>query len=567
MASSPPEYQTWSQQDLINRVIELEGRLKAQTASLSASSLAFKTRAAPSKRSFDPSKYSTRLIALKIAYLGQRYNGFESQPKCFTPLPTIEEELWKALCKSRLISPPHEEGDEETISWQGCDYSKCGRTDRGVSAFGQVIGIRVRSNRPSSRRNELGRRSSESSSVGDDATIGKVVTLPLNEAVPGSESGDINSDDGLEDSKRNFDSIKDELPYPKILNKLLPKDIRVLAWCPNPPDDFSARFACRERQYRYFFTQPAFAPVPGPAGIQRHGSKSGREGWLDIDAMREAASHFLGLHDFRNFCKVDASKQLTSFERRIFHADIKEVQPHEAPLCHLARPEFGARSATPDATKDHSSALTPGYANSPKIYTFEVHGSAFLWHQVRHMVGVLFLVGQGLEPPSVVRDLLDIKSHPRRPKYEMATDAPLVLWNCIFPKDEEGPRQDGLDWAYIGSDDGERSALRSEKYGRGSIVDELWTVWRQRKIDELLAGTLLDMVVGQGKADFSAAANTTEDRGAKPASQKVFDGSDTTRLAGKYVPIMEKECMESVEIINQKYAEKKARALKMDASD
>jgi tRNA pseudouridine38/39 synthase len=30
-----------------------------------------------------------------------------------------------------------------------------------------------------------------------------------------------------------------------------------------------------------------------------------------------------------------------------------------------------------------------------------IKGSAFLWHQVRCMVSVLFLIGQGLESPSV----------------------------------------------------------------------------------------------------------------------------------------------------------------------
>ncbi|MGP1946075.1 MAG: hypothetical protein ACTS8Y_04790 [Arsenophonus sp. ER-EMS1-MAG3] len=35
-------------------------------------------------------------------------------------------------------------------------------------------------------------------------------------------------------------------------------------------------------------------------------------------------------------------------------------------------------------------------------------GKAFLWHQVRCIVGVLFLIGSGKESPSVVKRLLDI---------------------------------------------------------------------------------------------------------------------------------------------------------------
>lgn len=34
-------------------------------------------------------------------------------------------------------------------------------------------------------------------------------------------------------------------------------------------------------------------------------------------------------------------------------------------------------------------------------WQFRVRGTAFLWHQVRCMTAVLFLIGQGLEKPQV----------------------------------------------------------------------------------------------------------------------------------------------------------------------
>ena len=95
------------------------------------------------------------------------------------------------------------------------------------------------------------------------------------------------------------------------------------------------------------------------------------------------------------------------------------------------------------------------------MYTFNLHGSAFLWHQVRHMVAILFLVGQGLEKPSIVRELLDVEKNPRRPTYEMATDTPLVLWDCIFPHEDDEDRKDALHWLYVG--DGPRGG--DSKYG------------------------------------------------------------------------------------------------------
>lgn len=44
-------------------------------------------------------------------------------------------------------------------------------------------------------------------------------------------------------------------------------------------------------------------------------------------------------------------------------------------------------------------------------------GSAFLWHQVRCLVAILLLVGQGHEQPEVMQQLLDIQSHPRSDIY------------------------------------------------------------------------------------------------------------------------------------------------------
>ena len=43
-----------------------------------------------------------------------------------------------------------------------------------------------------------------------------------------------------------------ELSYMHILNNVLPDEIRVLAWAPVGPD-FSARFSCLQRTYKYFF--------------------------------------------------------------------------------------------------------------------------------------------------------------------------------------------------------------------------------------------------------------------------------------------------------------------------
>lgn len=43
-----------------------------------------------------------------------------------------------------------------------------------------------------------------------------------------------------------------ELEYCKMLNCILPKEIRIVAWSP-VKDDFSARFDCGARTYKYWF--------------------------------------------------------------------------------------------------------------------------------------------------------------------------------------------------------------------------------------------------------------------------------------------------------------------------
>jgi tRNA pseudouridine38/39 synthase len=70
----------------------------------------------------------------------------------------------------------------------------------------------------------------------------------------------------------------------------------------------------------------------------------------------------------------------------------------------------------------------------PHLYTFSLTGSAFLWHQVRCIMSILFMVGKGQEKPSIVSDMLDIQKYPAKPVYELAPDHPLVLWDCTYPE-------------------------------------------------------------------------------------------------------------------------------------
>lgn len=606
------DYSDWPNDALISHISTLESQLRARNLEYRISTPSTPTspvrpsskdrKRSPSRRAapFDASKHSTRPILLRLAYLGARYNGFEHSNNNFTDLPTIEEVLWKALRKCRLISPPLQAGSDHSydvvwgadrrkkykkiwsgdtdpkedleLNWDGCSWSKCGRTDRGVSAFGQVVGVRVRSNKPLPlpKGVVIGTTTTIIKSVryagANGATIdsGSEASVEVDDGMPPIDNEELDE----EDHEKVFDDIADELPYMSMLNSILPPDVRILAWCPSPSPGFDARFSCKERRYKYFFTNPAFLPTPGPLGLNNaNGTKARvREGWLDIEAMQAAAMKLEGLHDYRNFCKIDPSKQMTACERRITHASI-EVAQSQGGLTGFVQDDkdvgYGSEPSLETVETGSSGAV-----KSPTVYTFNVHGSAFLWHQVRCMVSVLFLVGQGLEKSEIVDQLLDIENVPNRPSYEMASDAPLVLWDCVFPNESSGD-QDSLDWIYAG-DVRTIPSLNTRgdgRFGLGGVVDELWTQWRHAKIDEVLAGSLLDLALSQGDRSGLARGGFRDSVNMGTRSQKIFDGRDTGRMVGDYVPVLEKPKLVSMEEANAKWRIRKGAKLQANGGN
>ncbi|XP_028394094.1 tRNA pseudouridine(38/39) synthase-like [Dendronephthya gigantea] len=330
-------------EELLARLTELENRnrdleeqlsrVQQNQSSISSQSINKKQKnekepKLKKRKVFDFSRYNVRYVALKIAYLGWDYHGFASQENNEN---TIEGHLFNALQKACLIK------DRST-----CNYSRCGRTDKGVSAFAQVISLEIRSN--------------------------------LDEGDGVIQKKESNTQ---QDNSTNKNSFKEEINYVYVLNKLLPDEIRVLAWIPVALD-FKARFSCVYRMYKYYF----------PAGD------------FDIELMNKAGKRFIGEHDFRNFCKMDVANNVTSFRRNILSVDVQRMN-------NCSQSEYDMCVVT-------------------------VKGMAFLWHQIRCMVAILFLVGQNLEKPEIIDHMLDITKCPRRPQYSMASEIPLVLFHCEY---------------------------------------------------------------------------------------------------------------------------------------
>jgi tRNA pseudouridine38/39 synthase len=249
-------YNEWEKADLIARIVELEASsIKPFAVKHSASScssaltedhnvLMAKRRKRREQRPFCIEQYCQQHTAFKIAYIGWHYHGFAVQENVDE---TIEKHIFHAFLTARLIKDR-----------ASSHYTRCGRTDKGVSAFSQIIALRVRTNL--------------------DSGLGVV-------------------DENLH--KKRSSTSKQELPYLHILNRLLPNDIRIVAWAP-VHSTFDARFCCLYRSYKYYFVA--------------HN--------LDISSMKQAARKFIGEHDFRNFCKLDPSKLIKNFLRMILYADI-----------------------------------------------------------------------------------------------------------------------------------------------------------------------------------------------------------------------------------------------------
>ncbi|KAL9934022.1 hypothetical protein V8E36_007104 [Tilletia maclaganii] len=446
------DYKDWSREDLLTRIAGLEALLGSSngglprpqlqisrpaptTASTSTSTAqaagsegpglqtggkdpkAVKGKLKKTKREFNVASQPCRKIALRFSYDGAHYSGLAAQnPSSYassftasigaTPLPTVEGVLWKALAQARLV--------DDAGGYEGAGWSRCGRTDRGVSAAGQVVALWVRSRRVDERKLrereeiirrrkwESGTRNEEDEDQDDEGASAEPISGADAASLAMETAKALEEELGPRPSAILLDPEAEELPYVTALNRILPPTVRVHAWSPVRPD-FSARFDCRYRHYKYFFTAgapPSLRPPPSSsssssrtvAGGNNLGIGSGPR--LDIAAMRDAARRLIGSHDFRNLCKVDSSKQVTNFIRRVDGVSI-DVVPHG----HWATASASGQQEEQD----------DGWS-SEHMYVFNLRGTAFLYHQVRHIMAVLFLVGARLEAPSIVDELINVQS-------------------------------------------------------------------------------------------------------------------------------------------------------------
>jgi tRNA pseudouridine38-40 synthase len=145
------------------------------------------------------------------------------------------------------------------------------------------------------------------------------------------------------------------------VNRFLPASIAV-QWARPVGQDFHARYGARRRRYDYWILN---APVRSPLA-------HARAGWvfrfLEEGAMRQAATHLIGRHDFTSFRSAE---------------------------CQAATPVRDIEALTVDRTGP--------------LVRISVTANAFLHHMVRNIVGALVYVGVGRQPHDWTSEVLQAR--------------------------------------------------------------------------------------------------------------------------------------------------------------
>lgn len=183
----------------------------------------------------------------------------------------------------------------------------------------------------------------------------------------------------------HFDLGKEFPPehLPKALNSLLPPDIRVLA-AGHVPADFHARRQARSKEYRYFIWNAETMP-PFYRNYRMHVRNR-----LDVTAMRKAAAHLVGKHDFAAFT-ANPNRVVESTVRNLFEL---KIMKHGPELVIVAR------------------------------------GEGFLYRMVRSLAGFLIRVGEGALGPGEAAEIL--RSKVRTARVPTAQPQGLFLWNVTY---------------------------------------------------------------------------------------------------------------------------------------
>lgn len=175
------------------------------------------------------------------------------------------------------------------------------------------------------------------------------------------------------------------MPADKIsyaMNQRLPDDIKIRE-SKEVDLDFHPRKAASRKTYEYRIWHDTF-PMP----TERLDSYFVYVP-LDLDAMREAAKHLVGEHDFTSFCSVNT--EVESKIRTIYSIDITSADINSVDI---------------NTEKMNDSGKTCDKAISHGMICIRICGNGFLYNMVRIIVGTLLEVGKGIYEPDQLQDIL-----------------------------------------------------------------------------------------------------------------------------------------------------------------
>ncbi|QQE74710.1 tRNA pseudouridine(38-40) synthase TruA [Brevibacillus composti] len=170
-----------------------------------------------------------------------------------------------------------------------------------------------------------------------------------------------------------------------VLNNQLPDSIVILSVEEASPD-FHARFDAKAKEYRYCIDN---GPV---ANVFRHRYADHIRSPLDLEAMRQAARHLVGTHDFTSFCS--AKTFVEDKVRTVYDLRVEAAGDEVWVIC---------------------------------------RGNGFLYNMVRIIVGTLVEVGQGKRQPDELLSIL--QGRDRELAGKTAPAKGLTMWE-VFYEDE-----------------------------------------------------------------------------------------------------------------------------------
>lgn len=159
----------------------------------------------------------------------------------------------------------------------------------------------------------------------------------------------------------HFDTSRQipEKQWKKAINHFLPNDIYILDSL-FVSEDFHSRYSATKKEYRYLLSTKEYSPFETNY-IYQYGRP------LDLELMKDAASIFIGEHDFASFCSYD---QYGNTTRELYKILIED---------------------------------------NNGIITFTIVGNGFRRYMVRHIVGGLIQVGAKRVTKKRLQELLNSK--------------------------------------------------------------------------------------------------------------------------------------------------------------